>query len=322
MDGGNGGSSHGYTRGAKPIRVEFDRLTLNGKLARGEDRAWSADRAMRVLVASGRGCVLQGNTLPPMVLIPLRGNVRVADGETARMLRPGQLIVAEAGTTLQAVGSGPALWIALFAPSFIWRHLFDACADTPVPEPLLLPAIHDADRAIRRAAVRIARDARRAPNGSIDGGAMLLRFGALLAGLQSTFDPLIKRCPGRTLSQRRAVFLRLKRVYNCMEANSGVDLGIAGFARVANYSPCHFVRTFNTVYGETPHAVLMEQRLKRAMRLVNETELSITEVARASGFEDRCAFARSFKRRFGTTASALRGDEQDLESEESLAYAM
>ena len=54
MDGGNGGAQTGYTRGAKPIRVEFDRLTLNGKLARGEDRAWSADRAMRVLVASGR----------------------------------------------------------------------------------------------------------------------------------------------------------------------------------------------------------------------------------------------------------------------------
>jgi AraC family transcriptional regulator len=50
----------------------------------------------------------------------------------------------------------------------------------------------------------------------------------------------------------------------------------------------------------------MEQRLRRAFRLVNDTELSITEVARASGFEDRCAFARSFKLRFGHTATAVR----------------
>ena len=118
--------------------------------------------------------------------------------------------------------------------------------------------------------------------------------------------PLIMRCPGRTLGQRRGVFLRLQRVCNYMESNSDLDLGIAGFARVANYSPCHFLRTFNTVYGKTPHAVLIEQRLKRALRLVNDTALSITEVAHASGFEDRCAFSRSFKRRYGETASAVR----------------
>jgi AraC family transcriptional regulator len=91
-----------------------------------------------------------------------------------------------------------------------------------------------------------------------------------------------------------------------MESSSDLDLGIAGFARVANYSPCHFIRTFNSVYGKTPHAVLIEQRLKRALRLVNDTELSIAEVAHASGFEDRCAFARSFKRQFGETATAVR----------------
>jgi AraC family transcriptional regulator len=141
-----------------------------------------------------------------------------------------------------------------------------------------------------------------------------LGFVALLLDLQSTFDALIRRCPGRTLAQRRGVFLRLQRVCNYMESTSDLDLGIAGFARVANYSPCHFVRTFNSVYGETPHAVLIEQRLKRALRLVNDTELSITEVARASGFEDRCAFARSFKRRFGETATAVRERSQSCEA--------
>ncbi|HJU41148.1 MAG TPA: helix-turn-helix transcriptional regulator, partial [Tahibacter sp.] len=83
-------------------------------------------------------------------------------------------------------------------------------------------------------------------------------------------------------------------------------LGIAGLARVASYSPSHFLRTFNAVYGTTPHSVLVEQRLARARRLVDTTALSIAEVARASGFENRCAFARSFKRRFGETASAVR----------------
>jgi AraC family transcriptional regulator len=72
------------------------------------------------------------------------------------------------------------------------------------------------------------------------------------------------------------------------------------------------VRTFNAVFGTTPHNVLMEQRLLRAHRLVHETRLSITEVARASGFEDRCAFARSFKQRFGVTATATRRSVTDF----------
>ena len=82
----------------------------------------------------------------------------------------------------------------------------------------------------------------------------VVRFATLLAELQSAFDPLITRCPGRTLGQRRSVFLRLQRVYNHMESSSDLDLGVSGFARVANYSPCHFVRTFNAVYGETPYS--------------------------------------------------------------------
>ena len=120
------------------------------------------------------------------------------------------------------------------------------------------------------------------------------------------FDPLIARCPGRRLGQRRGVFLRLQRVCNYMESSNDLDLSIAGFARVANYSPCHFLRTFNAVYGKTPHAVLVDKRLKRALQLVTDTALTITEVAHASGFEDRCAFARSFKRRYGETATAMR----------------
>jgi AraC family transcriptional regulator len=295
-------------RSAPPFRIEFDRLTTSGRFTRGvNDERIQTDPVLRVLVGSGRGCILQGNDLPPMVLVPLRGSVRMADSESARLLRRGQLFVAEAGQCHQVVGRGAALWLAFVAPAPVWRQLFDVTTETPFTEPLLFPATHAADRAIRRAALCVARVARHGFPHGLDDVTAILRFTTLLADLQSAFDPMIKRCPGRTLAQRRGVFLRLRRVYNWMESSADFDLSVAGFARVANYSPCHFVRTFNTVFGETPHAVLMEHRLRRAFRLVHDTELSITEVARASGFEDRCAFARSFKRRFGRTATDVRG---------------
>jgi AraC family transcriptional regulator len=303
MDGGNDAGAIGLVPGARAIRVEFEQLAINGRIGRPLDDDPAA-QPLRILLGSGRVCALPGSE-HPTVLVPLRGCLRTTDGDGSRVLNPGRLLVVESGQRLQAIGGRSSLWLAFVAPNALWRQLLDAAHEMPIAEPLLFPAVHAASRLIRRTAARAAREVRRAQC-STDDSVALLQFASLLAELQSVFDPMIRRCPGRTLAQRRNVFLRLQRVYNCMESSSNLGLGIAGLARVANYSPCHFVRTFNAVYGETPHAVLMEHRLRRAFRLVYDTELSITEVARVSGFEDRCAFARSFKERFGRTATALR----------------
>ncbi|HEY6986430.1 MAG TPA: AraC family transcriptional regulator [Rhodanobacteraceae bacterium] len=301
MDGNDISFALRPARPANNFRVEFDRLPSQLVRSVGRER-----NALRVLAASGRGSVLNGRVLPSMALVPLRGIVRVSSSEGTRVLRKGQIMIVEAGQCLQATGGSGSLWIAIIAPTPLWRQLFSTMMDTPVPEPVLLPAVHRADRELRRAIVRLARAAARPGAGRSEAVVPMLRFVMLLADLQSQFDELVRKCPGRTLAQRRGVFLRLQRVYNWMQSSTAVDLDIRGFARVANYSTCHFVRTFSAVFGETPYSVVMEQKLRRAFHLVYDTELSITEVARAAGFEDRCAFARSFKRRFGKTATEVR----------------
>jgi AraC family transcriptional regulator len=306
MDGSTGFDNNRTAQGAGPIRIEFERLANSGKLVwNTSERQLQSRRVLHVLVGAGRGCMLHGEAMPATVIVPLHGHVRLADGDTVRLLEPGQLSVGEAGQRMQAIGGVGSLWVALAASVPVWQQLFAATAEPGIPDPVLLSTLHIAERSIRRAAVQLARHAR-AGSDSPDAASAALRFFAMLVDLQTEFHPLIGRCPGRTFAQRRGVFLRLNRVHNYMESTSHLDLGIAGFARMANYSACHFVRTFTAVYGETPHAVLIEQRLRRALRLVNSTALSITEIARVSGFEDRCAFARSFKRRFGKAASTMR----------------
>jgi AraC family transcriptional regulator len=288
------------------MRIDGERLANGGRLEwGGDDARRGGEDALRVVVGGGRGCVLQGTAAAATVLVPLRGRLQLADGEHTRTLTPGALLVVEAGQRLQVIGRGAALWLAVFAPAAHWHRLVGTDG-LSLGEPPLLPATHEADRALRRSAVRLARLA--LAGDDRDGSRMLgaAAFATSVADLQARFDPLIARCPGRTLAQRRSVFLRLQRVRNLMESSCHLDLDIAGFARMASYSPCHFIRAFSTVYGETPHAVLVEQRLGRAHRLIHDSTLAITEVARASGFENRCAFARSFKRRFGVTASDLR----------------
>jgi AraC family transcriptional regulator len=283
------------------MRIESERLQNGGRLEWGSA---VQEGDLRVVLGGGRGCMLHGERLPAMVVLPLRGRVQVSDTESTRLLAAGDALVVETGQSVQVIGRGSALWLALRVPAGAWRAVAGDAEAGSTGETVLLPAVHAADRGLRRAGVRLVREA--AAGNDAAALAAATAFASLLAELQSGFQPLVARCPGRTHAQRRNVFLRLLRVRNYMAASCQLDLGIDDFARMASYSPCHFIRAFNAVFGDTPHAVLVEQRLTRAKRLVDESSMAITEIARASGFENRCAFSRSFKRRFGVTATSLR----------------
>jgi len=289
------------------IRVEFTRVANLGIAARTGARDQAAgDNVLRIVFGSGRGSVLHDATMSPLIVAPLRGTLRVIDGHCTRLVRSRGLFVAEHGGTMQIVGGMSALWVAVIAPAPLWRRLFEATADAPMSEPILLTAAHAADPAVLHAMIRAARAAAREEPGRMDAINAAMGIAARLAELQASFAACIDRCPGRTQAQRRAVFSRLQRVHSWMEWGTDLSVDLPAFARAAGYSTCHFVRIFNAVYGETPYAALVERRLDKARDLIHSTELSITEIAHAAAFVDRCAFARSFKRRFGNSASAMR----------------
>lgn len=253
--------------------------------------------ALAVVQGGGRGCVLTGEGMLAGVWIPLRGRLQIGSGV---LVHPGELHVTEAEPGTRAIGRGGALWVALLGTTSAWRHAL--CSDPGFPAgPLLLPARHVADRDLRSRTVALARAVvQAAPGNAVD--AVLDR----VAGLQEQLSAAIARCPGRTYAQRRQVFLRLQRVRNYLMANCHLEIDNDALARMANYSSWHFIRAFRAAYEETPHACLVRQRLERARRLLRASPLAIAEIALASGFENRCAFSRLFRARFGITASAMR----------------
>ncbi len=264
-----------------------------------------------VVVGAGRGSVL---TLPePLagIWIPLRGRLQFSGGECEYMLTRGDLRVAEPERRVRATGRGNALWIAVLGSRAAWRNTFAGSTVLPMLEPLLLPALHHAQRELRRQAVALARaacrgadrDAQAATDSVID----------YVISMQNRFADVIARCPGRSYTQRRQVFLRLQRVRNYVRSNCHLDLDNDALARMANYSTWHFIRAFRAAYGETPHAHVIRERLERARHLLRTSPLAVAEVACASGFENRCAFSRLFRQRFGTTAGSVKrqfGEDQ------------
>jgi AraC family transcriptional regulator len=221
-------------------------------------------------------------------------------------LAVGQVLCTEATPRLQAIGPRSAMWLAVLVPRVVWQRISAFTFEGPGFGSALLPARHGADVTLRRGALQLARSLQ-GEHGTCDArSAAASAFVAAIAELQSSFEVRIARCPGRTLAQRRNVFLRLQRVRNYMVDQCHLDLDIGTLARRASYSPWHFIRAYRTVYGETPHATLVAHRLERAYRLLGRSELAVAEVAFASGFENRCAFSRLFKRRFGVTATSVR----------------
>jgi AraC-like DNA-binding protein len=95
------------------------------------------------------------------------------------------------------------------------------------------------------------------------------------------------------------VYRRLLRGRDFLLSSLPQPIHLKDIASEACLSPFHFHRAFRHAFGETPHGYLTRLRLERAARLLRGTELSVTDVCLASGFESLPSFINLFRRRFG-----------------------
>ena len=84
------------------------------------------------------------------------------------------------------------------------------------------------------------------------------------------------------------------------------DISIQDIADELGISRYHLCRVFKESRGETLLEYIAEVRMERAKRLLEETELSIGEVAQQVGFNNVTYFHKRFKQSFGITPSQLR----------------
>ena len=75
-------------------------------------------------------------------------------------------------------------------------------------------------------------------------------------------------------------------------------------------SPFHFARAFHASMGMPPHRYLIELRIERARRLLEDSNLSITEISAEVGYDDPGYLARLFRKHVGTTPTAYRRERR------------
>ncbi|QJT25879.1 AraC family transcriptional regulator [Aeromonas media] len=97
----------------------------------------------------------------------------------------------------------------------------------------------------------------------------------------------------------------LQRAAELMQDDSASPLSLSQLSAVAGLTPSHFVRAFSQHYGMTPHAYLLDRRIRHARTLLRQGQ-PLVEVALASGFADQAHFQRQFKRRVAATPGQYR----------------
>ncbi len=131
----------------------------------------------------------------------------------------------------------------------------------------------------------------------------------LLARMLQSQDDALRQSdalPARRASTREELWRRLNRGRDFMHAHFESALTLSEIARAACLSPFYFLRGFKAVFQMTPHEYLSTCRIERAKFLLERTDLPVTEICFAVGFESLGSFSSWFSRLTGVSPRVWR----------------
>lgn len=97
-----------------------------------------------------------------------------------------------------------------------------------------------------------------------------------------------------------------------MDAASHEEWPVSRLAEVSCVSATHFARSFKEAFGLPPHRYLLTRRIERAVALLRETDLPITDIALGTGWRSLGTFGRTFRDITGQNPGELRERERSV----------
>jgi AraC-like DNA-binding protein len=94
---------------------------------------------------------------------------------------------------------------------------------------------------------------------------------------------------------------RVSRAVAAIHRDPSRNWSVEGLASVAGISRSRFAELFLATVGEPPFRYVHRWRLAMAFDLLRRSNLPVSEVAHAIGYESEAAFSRAYKTMFGTT---------------------
>jgi len=130
-------------------------------------------------------------------------------------------------------------------------------------------------------------------------GLILAMASRLIAQHSSASQPA--RISTATLSGHR-----LKHVLSFIEDQLAEDLSLDQIAAAAGLSPSHLKPLFRQAMGVPVHQYVIQRRIERAKTLITQNNLTMAEIAAATGFAHQSHLARHIRRATGLSPNTIR----------------
>ena len=103
---------------------------------------------------------------------------------------------------------------------------------------------------------------------------------------------------------------QLRRVTGYMESHFPHRIELETLAAQLDLSQAHFSRAFKASTGLAPYQWQLDARIRRAQQLLSATDVSLGDVAEATGFADAVHFGRTFRKLTGKAPGAWRNERR------------
>ena len=121
-------------------------------------------------------------------------------------------------------------------------------------------------------------------------------------------NPEDAKCLHRMQTQRL-----IEQVISYIENHCTEKLTCEQVASAFSYHPNSLNRIMRAEMGRSLHEIITRAKIDAAIRLLTETDVSITDIAYQIGFYDRAHFAKTFREVTGQSPSAFRQKQKSTQ---------
>ena len=99
---------------------------------------------------------------------------------------------------------------------------------------------------------------------------------------------------------------KLRQAIDYIDANLDQEIRLANIAEVVGMSQYYFCQLFKQSMGIAPYQYVIQQRVERAKQLLQQREITISDIALQCGFANQSHFTKHFRKLTGITPKACR----------------
>jgi AraC family transcriptional regulator len=252
-----------------------------------------------VIPPSDRHCLVL-NLSAPLCL-----NARLGKRSFEGRVRPGEVAIIPAGTSWSCQSYSPHLrnTLLLFLRPLFVRNAIERL-DYSYKELAFTPQIGFRSEHIRHIAMSLLGELNEANvMGRLYADSLALGLAMQLVRRYSSLRDVHLGNGGMAPQKlRKAISL----IEQHLAAEEEGRVALRFIAKEVGMSYFHFSRAFKQSMGVTPTNYIAERRIERAKRLMQETDLPISEIALRSGFSSQSHFTTCFRRLAGVTPRSFR----------------